>query len=205
MVEAAEEVSEEGLNEIGAVLAANEVEGVGSIVECWCWRVDIAVGEGSEDCVRGWCRRGWGRSSDDDDDDGGRLLLSLVVEVAPGKISLIEGCLWWSSILGAEGREEERRLDIHRELRVDRDGMEDEDDERAIRAAPDDGDDGSLVSAVSVLMMVGVGCVDADRGGGGWGRGRGGEREANGKVGDRDGVANGLVGFGFGGCCWAGW
>jgi hypothetical protein len=50
-----------------------------------------------------------------------------------------------------------------------------------------------------------VGCVDADRGGGGWGRGRGGEREENGKVGDRDGVANGLVGFGFAGCCWAGW
>jgi hypothetical protein len=160
MVEGAE-VSEEGPNEIGAVLAEKEVEGVGSVAECcWCWRVDIAVGEGSEDCVRGWCGRGWGRSSDDDDDDGGRLLL-LVVGVVPGKISLIEGCLWWSSTLGAEGREEERRLDIHRELRDvsvllypwdedDKDGTEDEDDERAIGPAPDDGDDGSLVLTVSV-------------------------------------------------------
>lgn len=115
--------------------------------------------------------------------------------VDDANISSIEG---WSSTLGAEGREDDRRDDIHRELRDVRelkggdedDGMEDEEEERAKggSTAGGEGDDGWLA-----LLVIVMGEVDAARGGG---CERGGERDEIGK--DKDGVANGFS-FGRGG------
>jgi len=100
-------------------------------------------------------------------------------------ISSSEGC---SSTLGAAGREDDSRDDIHRELREvskllcdgdDEDGMEEEEDERAKGGAASSSE--SPVLFGTLLMMVG----DVDVG-------RGGERVEIGQAGDNDGVANGL-------------
>ena len=144
------------------VEAAEEVvdeDGVGvGAGRCWGLRMDRADGEVWDGCV---CGRGWG--------EGG----------LGGNMSSREG---WASMLGAAGREEDRRDDIHLELTDVREALCGEE------AAEWANSRGGVESGSGVLvLLVMVGDVEDGRG-----VGCGGEREEIGKAGDNEGVANGL-------------